>query len=116
MPPLSASQAWTAAQVVNTLGNIHYAQGALEEAEAQYRQALAIQQQADIWGNRVQVLNNLATIAALRGQLERALGLFLQVLATSRQFNQQYFQIPLFLNLGLCYCALGQYVLSEAHL
>lgn len=116
MPPLSARQAWIETQVENTLGNVHYAQGALEEAETHYRHALDIQKQADIWGNRVQVLNNLATIAALRGQIEAAQGLFLEVLAASRQFNQQHYQIPVFLNLGLCSCALGQYIEGEAYL
>jgi len=116
MPPLSDQQAWIETQAMNTLGNIYFAQGLLDQAETHYHRALQIQQEAGIWGNRVQVLNNLATIAALRGQLEAAQGLFLEVLAASRQFNQQFFQIPVFLNLGLCSCALGQYVAGEAHL
>lgn len=115
-PPLAAERPWIETQAVSTLGNIYFAQGALQEAEHHYRQALHIQKQADIWSNRVQVLNNLATVAALRGQLEPALRLFLEVLAVSRQFNQQYFQISIFLNLGLCYCGLGQYTQAEVRL
>jgi predicted ATPase/DNA-binding SARP family transcriptional activator/Tfp pilus assembly protein PilF len=110
---LAPEQSWQAIQALTTLGNIYSLWGKTEEALNYYKRSLQVQKEADIWSNRAQVLNHLATIATMQGQFKQAVVLLFEVLDASRQFEQEYFQVTTFHNLGLAYSELGQYSKSE---
>jgi len=84
-----AGDAHLAAQIEGNLGNVHYEQGHLAEAEACWRSALATFDALNVVFDKVGLLNNLGGLTFSRQDYATALSYFQDSLALARDLGDE---------------------------